>query len=139
MRPFVDLIGIASDEGKEADMPGEPAKKGRKAHEQAHDEHQVPVTLPPRISRHVSWQVVVDGGRLSDEAADQRRVLADVGVLDPVDETGGEISGENDTGCLKGNGDEFVHGAATTARDRSRRDIDRPKPSIDFVNARPPP
>lgn len=83
--------------------------------------------------------MVVDGVWLSDEAADQRCVLADVGVLDPVDETGGEISGKNDAGCLKWDGDEFVHGAATSAREPSPRDIDSPKDAIDIVNARPPP
>jgi hypothetical protein len=47
------------------------------------------------MSRHVARVVVMDGIGQPDPPADNRRVVANVGVFEPMDKPGGEPGGKD--------------------------------------------
>jgi hypothetical protein len=54
VRPFVDLIGVGADDGKEPQLPRQYIEPPCDEDNHRREAQQVPRTLPPVIKRHVA-------------------------------------------------------------------------------------
>lgn len=104
--PFVDLVGVGADDGEEPDMSGEAAG-GSGDKDDAHGKQaEISRALAPSFAGHVPRKVVVDDVGATDGGADKWSGFADVGILDPVDDTGGEVGDADDAKALPRDRDE---------------------------------
>ena len=131
MRPLVHLIRIPCDYRKKPQLPAETPRKCCADKDERNSQQLIPVALQPTVPRHATGQMMVNGVWAADPFTDERCVLADVGILDPVNESSGEIRSEDDAGCLKGDGNDVVHDPASLAHKHPGDDIDSPDVSID--------
>lgn len=86
VRPLVDFVGVRADDRKQPDFPVQYAQKPCRDDEQRRHATQVSRTLPPAILRHVSRIMVMSDIRPRERPADDRRILPDIGVFNPMNE-----------------------------------------------------
>ena len=88
----MNLIGVDAQENEEPDMPGEHAGPGSAADDERTNEEEVPGALPPGQLGEEARIVVMDDVGPDGQRADDWGILGAVGVLQPMDEAGQEIS-----------------------------------------------
>jgi hypothetical protein len=97
VRPFVELIGVHSDENHEPDHPVEPAKPVAEGQGKAtHDEENIGA-MEPGVSGEVPRVLMVQDIWPRNPPPGDRPIGLPVGIFEPVKETGQEVDKE-DTG-----------------------------------------
>ena len=94
MFPFMELIRVGSQKGKQPDVPCEQVEAPGADDKDGREQNQIPRSLPPTMPRHETWIVMMHGVWAAHDPAKDRRGVADVGVLKPMDKSGGEFRGE---------------------------------------------
>ena len=110
VRPFVELIGIGGQDGKQPDLPCQHAAQPREDDEQRGEKAQVPRALPPVELGHETRVMVMDNIWPGDVPANQRRVLAHIRVFKPMDESGDKFRGKDSSDSSQKNDDRCKHG-----------------------------
>jgi hypothetical protein len=98
VRPFVDLVGVSDQGGKEPDGGCEHSESPSGGEDQAGDEPQVPTRGYPGFAEEMAGSVVMEDVGACDELAQDRAVVAEVGVFDPMEYADEKIGGEDSQG-----------------------------------------
>lgn len=98
VRPLVKLIGIGTQKREQPDLPRQPIQLPGNEQRDRRQQNQIPRALPPAVARHKTREVVVHRIRPADEPANQRRVIAHIGVFEPMDKAGHQLRGKNGSG-----------------------------------------
>ena len=93
--PFVDLVGVSNQGGKEPDGGCEHSESPGGGEDQAGDEPQVPAGGYPGFLEEMAGSVVVEDVGSGDEFTQDGAVVPEVGVFDPVEYADDEIGGQN--------------------------------------------
>src|SRR5262245_10317921 len=91
VRPFVDLVGVDSQEDDQPDLPGEQtAEPSHRQYPQSKTQQQ-PRTLKPSVTREIARVVVMQDVWFCDKPASNRPVLVAIGILEPVKQARKEV------------------------------------------------
>src|ERR1700744_4541088 len=93
--PFMEFIGIGSQNGKEPSLPRQEPHAPRHQQKSHCYHYQVTRTVPPAMPRHVTRIMMMDRIRTSDQSSHQWRMIANIRVLHPMHETRDKLRGEN--------------------------------------------
>ena len=95
VRPFVDLVRVARKECEDPDGGCEGSEDPDGGEDQAGDEPEVPTGGYPRFFEKMAGSVVVENVGAGDEFTQDRAVVPEVGVFDPVEHADDEIGSED--------------------------------------------
>lgn len=121
--PFVDLVGVSDQGGKEPDGGCEGSEAPDGGEDQAGDEPQVPAGGYPGFFEEMAGSVVVEDVGAGDEFTQDGAVVPEVGVFDPMEYADDKIGSEDSyRGARDGLGDadgpeyRVAHDSAVVAR-----------------------
>jgi hypothetical protein len=100
--PFVNFVSIGAEDGEEEQRPMQEAEVPRSKHHKRGGDREIPIALPPSFFNEGAGLAMVEDVGFDDPFADDGDVLAAIGVFEPVNETGGEIGGEDGADKFEG-------------------------------------